>query len=367
MSTSTAKRPGALVVAMLAGTLVAAVLALLTFGVQATMRPEGVPVAVAVPDGGPAAAQLTAAAQRVSGQGGGQLDWRVTTPEQARELLEDKEIYGILELTAVQGGPRANVVVSGAVNPAGTQVAQQALTGAGQALTAAIAQANPALKVAPVSVEQVHPAGAAGRAAPLAISALAWIGCLVAGIALTVLAERRGSNVGAGTRLLAGGSVSVLVTGVLAGYLLLWDSSLPLNWEVLGVILLTASAYAALQGGLLHWMGLKAIAILAPLYLVAPAVAGQVPELLHPGYRAGLWSWTPFRFPAEALRSLLNGTPAAPDVGLAVWVLGGMLVVGLVLLLVPKRSAGEEAEAHSPDGVVDVGVDKADRLPSTQH
>jgi hypothetical protein len=70
---------------------------------------------------------------------------------------------------------------------------------------------------------------------------------------------------------------------------------------------------AALQAGLLRVLGVGAMAILGPLYLVAPAVAGQVPELLNPAYRALLWSWTPFRFSAEGLRSFLQGTPDAPD------------------------------------------------------
>jgi hypothetical protein len=70
---------------------------------------------------------------------------------------------------------------------------------------------------------------------------------------------------------------------------------------------------AAPQAGLLRVLGVGAMAILGPLYLVAPAVAGQVPELLNPAYRALLWSWTPFRFSAEGLRSFLQGTPDAPD------------------------------------------------------
>lgn len=365
---SEAKRMGAstlVVVAMLAGTLIAAVLGLLTFGAQATVSPDGVPVAVSVPTEGPAAAPLEQAAQQVASRAGEQLDVQVTSAEQARKLLYDKEVYGVLQLDAGAGGPEASVLVSGAINPAGMQIAQQALTRAGEAVTGAIAAQNPQLSAAPVRVEQVNPASAAGRTAPLAISALAWVGCLVAGAALTVLADRNRTKVGAGGRILASAGVGVLLTGLLVGFLWLWDSSLPLGWDVIGMIGLATLAFAAVQGGLLHWLGIKAMAILAPLYLLAPAVAGQVPEMLHPGYRAGLWSWTPFRFPTEALRSLLNGTPDAPDVMLGVWVLAGMLLVGLILLAVPKKSAGEPAEADAPDRVVDVGVDQADRLPST--
>jgi hypothetical protein len=361
-------RPGAVVgIATVAGLLVAGLLALLTFGAQATAKPDGLPVAVAVPSEGPAAAPLTQAAQQVAARAGDQLDVTITSPEDARNLLEDKEIYGILELAAGPTGPQATVVTSGAINPSGTQIAQLTLTRAGDALTSAIAQQQPGLTVSPVQFEQLHEVTAAGRTAPLAVSALLWVGCMVAGAALTVLAMRSGNHVGAISRIAAGIGVSVLLAALMAGFLWLWDSSLPLDdWRVYGLILLAALAFITLQGGLFHLMGIAAMAIIGPLYLIAPAVAGQVPELLHPAYRDALWSWTPFRFPTEALRSVLAGTPEAPDVMLGVWVLAGMAVLGLLLLAIPRRSAGQVAEADAPDGVVDVGVDQAERLPSTQ-
>ncbi|AEK40607.1 hypothetical protein DV26_19255 [Amycolatopsis mediterranei] len=319
-------------VAAVAGALVAVVLGFLTFGAQATLAPDGVPVAVAAPP---------EIAQRIAAHGGGQLAWTVATPAEARQLLEDKKVYGVLELAP---GPAATVVTSGAVNPAGTQVAQQALTGAATALAGAPKQ------------EVLHPAGAAGRVAPLAASALAWIGALIAGLALTQLAKRTGRPIGAGARFLQVTGAGVLITAVVAGFFALWDSALPLTPDVLGFVFLAATAFAALQAGLLRVLGLRAMAVLAPLYLVAPAVAGQVPELLNPAYRALLWSWTPFRFSAEGLRSLLQGVPDAPDVTTALWVLGALLAVGLLVTLWPGRSARQEAEPHLADGVVEVGV-----------
>ncbi|AXB48597.1 hypothetical protein A4R43_18165 [Amycolatopsis albispora] len=323
------------VAAALAGAVVAVVLGFLTFGAQATVAPDRLPVAVAAPDGPP-----RAMAERIAAQGGGQLDWRITTAEEGRRLLEDKAVYGVLEL-----GQPPVVVVSGAVNPAGTQLAQQALT--------AIAQA-----AGPAQVQTVHPASVAGRTAPLALSALAWVGCLVGGAVLALVSARRKYRPGTGARLTQVATTSVLVTAVLAGFAKLWDSSLPMGWDVLGFLLLTTGAFAALQTGLLRLLGVRAMAVLGPLYLLAPAVAGQVPELLHEWYRWLLWSWTPFRFSTEGLRSLLQGTPGAPDVANGVWVLGGLLAVGLVVLLWPARSgsAGEEAEADTPDRVVHVGV-----------
>ncbi|MBE8525475.1 ABC transporter permease [Amycolatopsis sp. H6(2020)] len=319
-------------VAALAGALVAVVLGFLTFGAQATVAPDGVPVAVAAPP---------EIAQRIAAHGGGQLAWTVATPAEARQLLEDKKVYGVLELAP---GPAATVVTSGAVNPAGTQVAQQALTGAATALAG------------PPKQEVLHPVGLAGRVAPLAASALAWIGALVAGLALTQLAKRTGRTIGAGARFLQVTGAGVLITAVVAGFFALWDATLPLTADVLGFVFLAATAFAALQAGLLRLLGLRAMAVLAPLYLVAPAVAGQVPELLNPAYRALLWSWTPFRFSTEGLRSLLQGVPDASDVTIALWVLGALLAVGLLVTLWPARSARQEAEPHLADGVVEVGV-----------
>ncbi|GAB3485903.1 ABC transporter permease [Amycolatopsis cihanbeyliensis] len=340
MSTSNTRRSWTLVaLTSVVGAGVAVVLGFLTFGAQATASPDRVPVAVTAPP------PLSPVAEQVAGQGGDRLDWRVGAPAEGRESLADKEVYGVLELSPGPGGPAATVVVSGAVNPSGTQLARQALSGVAQGMTGA-----------PARVETVHPAGQAGRVAPLAISALTWVGCLVACAALTVLAGRGGIRPGAGARLAQWLGTGVLVTAVSAGFLRLWDSALPLGWDVLGFLLLAATGFAAVQLGLLRLLGLRAMAVLGPLYLVAPAVAGQVPELLNPAYRALLWSWTPFRFSTEGLRSLLMGTPGAPDVGTGVWVLGGMLVAGLVVLLWPGGSAREQAEPHAPDRVVQVGV-----------
>jgi hypothetical protein len=310
----------------LVGAVVATVLGFLTFGVQATVAPDHVPLAVATPDN-PA---LRQAASQIASHGGDTVSWQVTDPAHARELLEDKEVYGILEINQ---GPAVTIVTSGAVNPGGTQVAQQVLTGAAQGLLGAFAQQQ--VDVQPPRVETIHPASAAGRTAPLAASALLWIGALVGSMAFGLLAVRRGMRPTATARLTLVASIGVLATGAVVGLMKLWDSSLNVSWEVLGFLLLTAVAFAAVQGGLLRLLRLRAAAILGPMYLLAPAVAGTVPEMLDPAYRTLLWSWTPFRFSAEGLRSLLQGVPDAPDVRTGVIVLASMAVVGLAVMLWP--------------------------------
>lgn len=330
MNSSVTRRPVAVAVLLgLVGAVVATVLGFLTFGAQATSAPDRLPLAVAAPE------PLRPVAEQLASHGGDAVEWRVTDPARARDLLADKEVYGILELSQ---GSAVTIVVSGAVNPQGTQAAQQILTGVAQGL----AQRQPGAAAAPPRVETVHPASTAGRTAPLAASALLWIGGLVAGLAFGLLIVRQGMSVGPGARAALVASVSVLATAVVAGFLALWDSSLPLGWDVLGFLLLTAVAFAAVQGALLRLVRLRAAAVLGPLYLLAPAVAGTVPELLNPAYRALLWSWTPFRFSTEGLRSLLLGPPDAPDVRTGLVVLVGMAVVGLTVMLWPGRSRPAE-------------------------
>jgi hypothetical protein len=326
----------------LVGAVVATVLGFLTFGAQATVAPDHLPLAVAVAEDGPP--QLRQAAAQVASHGGEAVAWQVTDPARARDLLDDKEVYGILLIDA---GPALTVVTSGAVNPQGTQVAQQVLTGAAQGLVAALAQRQPGVRPAPPVVETVHAASTAGRTAPLAASALLWIGGLVAAMAFGLLVIRQGMPAGAGTRLTLVASVSVLTTGAVVGLLALWDPALDVSGSVLGFLLLTAVAFAAVQGALLRLLRLRAAAVLGPMYLLAPAVAGTVPELLDPAYRTLLWSWTPFRFSTEGLRSLLQGAPDAPDVRTGVLVVASMAVVGLVVMLWPDRRRPRETPAGS--------------------
>ncbi len=345
------KTPVLVVAAVLAGTVLAAVLGLLTSGVQASVAPDRLPVAVAVPDGVPALGQV---ARRVSAQGGDQVAWRVTTPAEARELLDDKAVYGVLELALTQDGLAPTVVVSGAVNPSGTQAAQQLLTAAGQAVSAAAAEQLPNAAPQPVTVRTVHPASAAARVVPLAASQLLWIGCLVGSVLIVGIARRTGRPVAGGARLAVAFAVPVGVVGGFLGLMALWDSGLRMDARLVGFLLLTAFAFAAVQGAVMRLLGIAGMAILAPLFLIAPAVAGQVPELLHPAYRVLLWSWTPFRFSTEGVRSLLlldSDTTVAPDVRTAVWVLAAMAVAGLVVLLWPGRRVPVRSE---PEPAADV-------------
>ncbi|HEY0640700.1 MAG TPA: ABC transporter permease [Pseudonocardiaceae bacterium] len=344
----TTPRPAALVVlAVLAGTLVAGLLGLLTSGVQATVAPDRVPVALALPDDAPG--PLRQVAERVTEQGGDQVAWHLVTPERAAALLADRDVYGVLAFELTPDGLAPTVTVSGAVNPSGTQVAQQLLTTAGQAASAAAAERLPGATARPATVITEHPASAAARAVPLAASQLLWIGCLVGSVLLVGLTHRTGRRFGVGVRIGTTLAVPVGVVGGLLALMALWDSGLRMDARLVGFLLLVALAFAAVQGAVLRLLGLAGMAVLVPLFLIAPAVAGQVPELLHPAYRTLLWSWTPFRFSTEGVRSLLLMDHVPPDVRTAIWVLAGLAVAGLAVLLWPSRRGAVPAADGMPE------------------
>lgn len=309
-------------VTAVAGAVVAFLLGLLTFGVQATVHPHDVPLAVVAPP---------PIAERVRAADSAEVDVRVVDAAQARTLLADKEVYGVLEISPGQAAIRLNP----AINPSGTQVAQQVLTGVAQGAGL------------PVKVETVQPT-AAERIAPLAVSALLWVGGMIAGLLFVVLKGRR-------FRWLAALTTAVLVEGSVVGLLAWWGVTF--TADALAFMLAVAVSFALLQAGLFKHLGIRAMGVLGILYLMAPAVAGQVPELLNPVYKAVLWSWTPFRFSTEGLRSLMYDG----SIGTEWWVFGGIALAGLVLLL-----AGKEAQPDRADGVVDVGVHEADGLPRAE-
>lgn len=311
-----------------AGALVALVLGLLTFGVQATAAPHHVPLAVGATD--PALAPV---AERVASQGGDAVAWRIVGSRgEAERLLDGKEIYGALLLAPGPTGPTATVLVSGAQNPSATQVAQPLLTQVALGLASALPGRTA------VQVATLHPTSAAGRTLPLAGSALLWLATLVTSVLVVVGGPRLrgGLPVGRAATLASAVLGAVLATGVVLGLGWVWDHGLPLGWEVAGFLGLVGVAFALLQSGVLRWLGVRGVALLAPLYLMAPAVAGLVPELLDPLYRAALWSWTPFRFSTEGLRSLLFIDSGAADVRSALWVFGGIALAGLLLVLAPR-------------------------------
>ena len=316
------------VVAPLIGTAAALVLGLLTFGVQATVNPDHVPLAVGAADPSSATA-LSQVVQNIAGRGGAQVEWRqVQSRADAENLLDTKQVYGALLLSPVPGaGLTATVLVSGALNPNATAIAEPILVNIALALKA------------PVEVVTIHPTSAAGRTLPLAATALLWLVALVGNVIAIALGHRLRGGRPLGRIAMVGvaAAASLLGTGLVVGLGWLWDSSLPIGWQLVGFFLLAGLAFALLQAAVLRWLGLGGLVILGPLYLMAPAVAGLPSQLINPVYRALLWSWTPFRFSTEAIRSLLF-LGGAPDVQPATLVLAAIALGGVLVIAARRKS-----------------------------
>jgi hypothetical protein len=317
-----------------AGAAVALMLGLLTFGVQATVQPSHVPLAVGATD--PVLAPI---AGRVAAQGGDAVSWRtVSSRAEAERLLDRRDIYGAVLFGPSPTGPAATVLVSGAINPSATQVAEPVLTQVADNVVAAARPPGAPAGPLAVRVVTLHPTSAAGRVLPLAASALLWLATLITSILAVAVAPRLrgGRPLGRPALLAAAMTATALSAGVVAGLARLWDAGIPLGWEAAGFVALVGGAFALLQAGVLRWLGVRGVIVLGPLYLMAPAVAGLAPELLNPVYRTLLWSWTPFRFSTEGLRSLLFLGSGGPDVQTALWVFGAIAAAGLLLTIAPR-------------------------------
>ena len=325
-------------VAAVAGSLLALVLALVTFGVQATVSPHQLPLAVGPADASQSST-LSQITDQVAAQGSDAVAWRkVGSRSEAETLLDQKEIYGALLFSGGPSGLQATVLLSGAVNPNATQIAQPVLTQvAAGVVNATRARSGAQGPAAPTAVVTVHPTSAAGRILPLAGSAMLWLAALVTNIVALVLGSRLRSGRSLGRIAILGAAVTgaILATCVVVGLGWLWDSSLPFGWEVAGFLVLVGTAFGLLQAGVLRWLGAAGMAVLVPLYLMAPAVAALPPELINSTYRALLWSWTPFRFSTEGIRSLMFVGDGVPDVQIALWVFAGIGFLGLLLAIGP--------------------------------
>lgn len=341
-----------LLLALVAAAALTAFLALVTFGVTATAAPRDLPLVLAVDGDGPQRATLERAAGQIESRSGEEVAWRrAGSAAEARAVLDDKQAYGALVLASAPGAsaPAVTVLVNGGMNAPGAQVAAQALPQVAQQVVAQVG--GPGGAAPPVRMETVNPASGPGRTVPVAASALLWITALVASAAAFVLLRhaRIGARRSVWLRALLAPLAGVTGTAVVAGFVALWDSGLDAGWPVLGFLTLVGTAFALLAGAILAWLGLRGMALLVPLYLLAPAVAGQPPEFLDPAYRVLLWSWTPFRFSAEGLRSLLF-FDGMPGIGVPVAVFTGIAVVSLALLLASPRRAEHSDQAAAAPG-----------------
>src|SRR5262249_7937430 len=151
-------------------------------------------------------------------------------------MLDAKQVYGAVLFRPGSTGLNATVLLSGALNPQATAIAQPILIGVAAGTKAQF------------EVTTIHPASAAGRTLPLAGSGLLWLGALVGNIMLLARGPRLrgGSAIGRLGVAGAGASSALLGTGLVVGLAWLWDSSLSIGWDVVGFLMLVGLAFALL-------------------------------------------------------------------------------------------------------------------------
>jgi hypothetical protein len=298
--------------------------------------PRDVPLAVVVPAGAPAGTAGSVVAQ-LEGIAGDPLDLRVAgTEDDARDLLADREVDGVLLLGA---GTEDTLLVSGAEGGA-----------VSSALTEVLTQVD-AAQQRTLTTDDVLPA-AAGDARGLSAFYLAvgWVvgGYLVASI-IGVSAGSRPLTPARGVVRLGSLAVYAVVSGI---------GGAVITGPVLGVFdghLLALSAFGALlvfavgaiTTALQVWTGLVGIGLAILLFVVLgnPSAGGAYPAPLLPPFWAAIGSWLPPGAGTSAVRGIVYFGGAGA--GQACLVLAAYAVVGLVATLAGSgRHPAEDAAAE---------------------
>lgn len=230
---------------------------------------------------------------------------------------------------------------------AGSELSKQALTMIGaQAELVPVTTAQALLTPFEVQEKIVHPVGAnhASGNAPGLLTQILWIGCLI--ISLSLFQALRTAAAGDGSRGIAivlQGAVGLLLAGLASGFLVWMASSwygmeLTNGGNVWLMLWLAGSAFFLLQSTLLNWLGLPAMGILVLLMFFSMPLLNMAPEFLPQATQDWLYSWTPLRFAASALRDVMyfDGSASATANHTVLWAIAGCFLVLLLASVVKK-------------------------------
>lgn len=370
------------------GALVA-ILALSVFGVAMMgsitgAKPKSLPVALVVldqpaelPNGEP-----LAVGDMMKGMllGNSQLpiQWEIVHSEaEAREGLDNQKYYGALVLPedlsagilslqspapkpavvqvlvnegmSTQASTAVKQMLGQAMKMAGAQLSNQALTMISmQTDMLPVTTAQALLTPFEVQEEVVHPVGvnhASGNAPGMLVQIL-WIGCLIISVFLFQALQRAvadGSR--RGTSIVLQGAAGLLLAGLASGFLV-WMASSWYGMEFTNggrvwlMLWLAGSTFFLLQSTLLNWMGIPAMGILVLLMFFSMPLLNMAPEFLPQATQDWLYSWTPLRFAASALRDgmYFDGVSASSANAAVLWsIAGGFLVLLLASVLKKGR------------------------------
>jgi hypothetical protein len=296
------RHPSPLAALVIVPLVVAVVLTLFAWP-SARLEPRDLPVGVA----GPPAA--VAELEQQLGANPAAFDvHRYTNEAEARDAVEDREIYGAF--VATPAGPK--VLSASAASPAVAQLLDHAAAETG------------------ASTEDVVTAEH-GAALPSSVLPLVIAGILI-GLAASLLTSSAAGRAGL---LVAGSAIIGLVAAAIVQS---WLDVVEGDWIVnAGVLGLTVLAIGASVAGLYSWLGRAGIGIAAALmvFIGNPfSGAGSAPELL-PEPVGGIGQLLPPGAGANLLRStgFFDGAAAGvPVTVLLAWALGGLALVALAAM-----------------------------------
>ncbi|CAM3770552.1 MULTISPECIES: YhgE/Pip domain-containing protein [Paenibacillus] len=354
-------------------------------------KPKALPVALVVSDQ-PAAlpnGEMLAVGEKMKGmlEQNTQLPirWEVVASEaEAREGMDVQKYYGALVLpenlsssmlTLQSPSPKPaviHVLVNEGMNAQASAVVKQML---GQVLKVAgselskqtldmigsrtevlpVATAQALLTPFVVQEEIVHPVGAnhASGNAPGLLTQILWIGCLIISLSLFQALQRATADGSRrGIAILLQGASGLLLVGLASGFLVWMASSwygmeLPNGGGVWLMLWLAGSAFFLLQSTLLNWLGLPAMGILVLLMFFSMPLLNMAPEFLPQATQNWLYSWTPLRYAASALRDVMyfDGSASATTNHTVLWAITGGF---LVLLLTSVVKKGKLSDKRKP-------------------
>jgi YhgE/Pip-like protein len=243
------------------------------------------------------------------------------------------------EGTNTQAVSAVRMILQQATNTLSSQLAGQLLGQIGQhTQQMPVSAASALLHPFQVTEQAVHPAGSnnANGGAPNLFVQILWLACMVTSAFMFLTAQHHGMN----RRSLTGTVTSQLTAGVVlvtvASAFMLWMAhawygmaiaQLGSTWLYLWLM---AAAFFLVQTALLNWIGMPSMILLVLIFFFSMPVIGMPQELLPQVTADWLYSWTPFRYAAAGLRSIMyfDGEGALSQ---SLYVLVGMAAAGLIL------------------------------------
>lgn len=280
------------------------------------------------------------------------VKWKLfDSEEEAKQQLDDAQVYGVLMLpidlsegvlSLASSEPKPatvqilvnegmNTQASASVKQLLNQVMKNSSVGISKQVIQMVEQQSEMLPIStaeallnPIFIKEevVHPVGNnnASGTAPNMLIQIMWMGSLVASVFL-FLASKKTKELGASrwsTTLLQVAMGWIIV--IAASAFLVWMAASCYGMELQSAIdvwlflCLAGTAFFFLQSALLNLMGIAAMGLLVLLLFFSMPVIGMAPEFLPETTRNLLYSWTPFRFAAEGMRSVMyfdGGTTGA--------------------------------------------------------